>query len=405
MKRLFKWFGILTLGVILLVGSFWAFLTIRSHQTYVLPKPAGAYHVGHNLYDWTDSNRTNTFAGKPQEKRELMADVWYPTNQTNGARTPYLPANWQKAADADEGGGLLLKRPLDHIQTNSISNAKIAAGSFPLVIFQPGYGRIAADYTSYAENLASQGYIVIASSPTYISDLVVLQNGTKITRTAQSSLPENAASLSPEMKAAAAKLLVTSVGDASFLIDKAAAMNADQKNDFYNRIDLSNIGEMGHSLGGAAAYQACKVDMRCKVAINMDGTLYGNTAPSRVPYLFISSDHSQDQGATKQEDDFNDSILACQSQPTYHINIANSAHFNFSDLALYSYKPVMELFGVVGSVNPHQAIRVSNTYVGDMLDIYLKQQSAHTLNTHYQPAGVTVQVIKPAHEDIYPVRC
>jgi pimeloyl-ACP methyl ester carboxylesterase len=392
MKKFFKWLGIVVLAIVFLVIGLWSYLLIRSHITYVLPKPTGSYHVGHRMYDWTDANRSNAFVGKPQEKRELMADVWYPTNQTSGTPAPYLPAAWQKAADDQDGGGTLLKHPLSRIKTNGFENATVANRKFPLVIFQPGYGRNAADYTAFAENLASNGYIVVASSPTYIADLVVLGDGQVVKSSPKAALPENVSGLDPSMKQASEKLLAVWTGDDSFLIDQATSMSSDQQGTFYGKIDLGNVGVMGHSMGGAAAYQVCKTDTRCKAAIDLDGTLYGDTKTiSRVPFMYLSSDHSKDQGATKQEDDYNDSLLVQQTQDTYHVSIAHTAHFNFSDLALYSVKPAMQLFGVVSSIDGKQGIFLTNTYVNDMFTKYLKHETASHLDSANQLHDATVQ--------------
>ena len=155
---------------------------------------------------------------------------------------------------------------------------------------------------------------------------------------------------------------------------------------------MGNVGVMGHSLGGAAAYQVCKMDTRCTVAIDMDGTLYGDTSqPSRVPLMYLSSDKTKDEGEVLKEDDYTVNLLNRQQQTTYQVSVTGTAHFNFSDLALYSYKPVMRLLGVVGPIDGQHAITLSNQFLEDMLGKYLKDQLPHYLDSTQPPSDAQIK--------------
>lgn len=390
LKRIPKILGILVLVLIILVICVVAYLAVTNNQKVELPKPTGPYHVGRTVYDWTDAQRTNTFVDKPSEKRELMVMAWYPTDVSNGPTAPYLPEPWLNAAEKDQSGlGELLTHKLTNVTTHSYADAKITSADkpFPLVILEPGLGRASYDYSAYAENLASHGYIVFSSSPTYLSDLVVFNDGHTAKASHKVALPETGSPVAPESLAMLAKLEQVYNGDITYLLDQADQLNTDPKSRWHNKIDTSNIGVMGHSLGGAAAYHVCLTDFRCKLAVDMDGTLYGETrSVNTVPFMFMSSDTSKAQGNVKIDDDYGKAILTRQVNPFYQVTIKDTAHFNYSDLAVRS--PLFRFFGALGSINGREGIITSNTYLNNMLDKYLKGQAPKYIDDTKQLPGV-----------------
>lgn len=76
--------------------------------------------------------------------------------------------------------------------------------------------------------------------------------------------------------------------DADFVINQLDQLNRDA---FEGKLDMDNIGMMGHSFGGATAFNAAYSNPRIKAGINMDGSLYnvnGKQAISK-PFLFMES--------------------------------------------------------------------------------------------------------------------
>ncbi len=351
-----------------------------------LPDPPGPYLVGRVGYDWVDPARSEAFAGHPAEKRELMVLAWYPADRAGAATAPYMPERWQHQAEQESGIGGLLTRRLSRIQTHSYDHAALAdlPGPLPLVILEPGFGRSSADYTTIAEHLASQGYLVLSSSPTYMSDLVVFDDGRVVHASAQAALPEGVDPLSPAFMAQASALLEIWEGDVTYLIDRAESLDADPNGAFYGRIDTASVGVIGHSFGGAAAYQVCKTDPRCKVAIDLDGTLYGDsTTVSAVPFMLIGADPSHARGDAGRVDGYTRGIFAAQTQPAYHVTVEGAAHFNFSDLALRA-SVAYRLLGAVGSIDGREGLSIANRYIDEMLGKYLEGQPSHGLDGKQQ---------------------
>lgn len=389
-------------GVVIGVGCIVLLLVTLGLVSYIsensrlqLSHPTGPYKVGRVSYDWTDEARTDTESTNPQAKRQLLAVIWYPAVHPTGPLAPYLPAAEMKAADKENDllGKLLTHNP-HKIITNSYDQATLASSArpFPVVILQPGLGRVSTDYSVIAENLASQGYVVISSSPTYIADEVDFNDGRIVKAAENLSLPDTEDIFSKQFTAKADKIMDLWQGDIKFLMDKATAINDDRANLFYHSMNTQTFGLVGHSFGGAASYQVCKADARCKVAVDLDGTLFGDTAAqSTAPLLLISTDYSGADKSSQKENNFNRRVALNNQGPTYHISIKGTSHMNFSDLAL-RLSSVMRLFGILGSIDGQKGLKIANTYTVQMLDHYLSEPQPLPLTFSNLPSGVTLEV-------------
>jgi predicted dienelactone hydrolase len=202
--------------------------------------------------------------------------VWYPAEAASGARTgSYWPADWQRALD--EAGGindLLHTRPaLIHpyaVDGASVSNSQ---RQYPMLVFAPGQGLAAADYTSIAEDLASNGYVVAGVNPTYSIDVVLSSD--RVVR-----------SVAKAENAGYGQLVSVWADDMRFVARQMTA-STDR---FRGRLESARIGFFGHSLGGAAAVEACRHDERCAGAADLDGRLGGDVLLSGLgkPFLFLA---------------------------------------------------------------------------------------------------------------------
>lgn len=387
--------GFLLLAILVVFGVFIGYMAVQSNRQVILPTPTGKYYVGRTVFDWTDQARTNAFAGKPNEKRELMVMTWYPTDAQSGTRASYLPQPWLDTAEKDQSGfGEILTHKLTNVQTNSYTDVPMSKSqkAYPVIILEPGLGRASYDYSSIAEDLASHGYIVLSSTPTYLADLAVFENGRIATAASSTKLSENETALSPNSLAKLVQLRDIYAGDISYLLTKAEQINVLTGSDWAGRLDTSRIGVMGHSLGGAAAYHVCLTDTRCKVTLDIDGTLFGEeNSVAKVPFMFLSSDTSNDTNTdAKKEDSYNQAILDKQGKPFYQVTIRGAEHFNFSDLALRSR--FIRYLGALGSVDGHVGIELNRLYEVALFDKYLVGAKPTRLNPNNTlPGSVIIQ--------------
>lgn len=369
-------------ALVFLVGGY---LLIAHHRPVPLASPTGTYPVGRVRYDWVDTARTDTLADRPSNSpRRLAIWIWYPATLTAASRpAPYLPAAWLRAQNNVQGLQRLslnnLLAPLietSTAQSHAYTGAPMAASqsAYPVLILQPGLGPAVPDYTVYAENLASHGYVVVGVNETDSSNLVVFADGQVARATAKGTIPDNATAAT-----AGSKLNVIGrvwTDDAIFVMNKLQGINADASSMFYRRLDLTRIGLFGHSFGGATAIAVCQRDTRCKAGADLDGTPIGDTMGTPVPrpFLFLSEEYPQGCPA---DENCRQLLQAYQraSGPAYFISIAGSKHFNFSDVALHFTtlgRFVVQQMGVIGSISPEQGLAVSNAYLVAFFDRYLK---------------------------------
>jgi hypothetical protein len=368
------WTGriIVSVGILLLIIV--AILWVRHDQKVALPTPTGPYVVGRSEFDWIDSNRLEPFSKLQEKHRELMVWVWYPTDSIlEGTKTvEYLPARWRHARQEQMGlaGKFLAQNPstiLDH----AYQDVPVSRGesSYPVIIMQPGLGPLASDYATIAEDLASHGYIVFASTPTYSSSVVVFHDGRVV-------LGSDDANISDQMSADEAQakldhLVEIWAQDNIFIMNQVEKLNAsDSSGIFTGRLSLDALGTLGHSFGGASALQTCSFDSRCRAGVDLDGTIYGDVVKTGVvqPFLFLWSETSYDAPTVLAMSEF----TKVSRNEIYQFNIKGMQHLNFSDYGV-EYQPALRLMGALGSIDGQKGLEITAMYITSFFDFELKK--------------------------------
>ncbi len=385
-RIILRWIGIALLSIIVLIGILIFYLNIAHNQPLTLTSPTGAYSVGRTEYDWTDASRIDTLADSVNVKRELAVWVWYPaTGSQNDATVPYLPPNWVTARNNDQGmaGGIIESR-FSSIKTHSFANIPLvgAQSTYPVIIMEPGMGPIPTDYTVYAENLASHGYIVVGINPTHTSNLIVFPDGRVALRSQNGTIPDSADAAAADQDASRIGKVWTE--DVLFVMDQLQSLNADQSSLFYNKLDLSHIGVFGHSFGGATAAAVCEIDPRCKAGADLDGTLfsYQASATLQAPFMFMAEDNCGKNCDTLRQ------AYSASNSAAYYLSIKGTRHFNFSDMAL-RLPPLSSILlrqlGYIGSIQPARGLEISNAYLVAFFDRYLKGTNSELLQSSTSP--------------------
>jgi predicted dienelactone hydrolase len=120
-----------------------------------LPKPSGKWQVGTQDLTWDKIDRSQT---------NIIAKVWYPTNDQFGKSSNYIDRLGRVFANAATMN-LLYKLIFWLLQRVTTSPAWIdampidAPDGLPIVLFSPGFGGINYLGTFYALEFASHGFI------------------------------------------------------------------------------------------------------------------------------------------------------------------------------------------------------------------------------------------------------
>ncbi len=369
-------------------------LWLRHNQDVVLPAPSGPFTVGRVGYDWVDQARPETLRPDTNAKRELMVWVWYPAAPPPGAApAPYLPEKWAAAIEQDGVLSAFLTQNLVHVHAHAVADAPLAPApnTFPVLLLEPGYGHIATDYSVLAEDLASHGYVVVGVTPTYSANIVVFPDGRVARRTPEGSIPEN----SPDAaRPVLNRLVAVWTADDQFALDQMMRLNAtDPDGRFTGRLDMAEVGALGHSLGGAAAAQFCHIDRRCKAGVDLDGTLYSEVVRAGLsqPFMFIWSEPANPNDAESQRSARDANAVFATLPHGYQMTVHGARHFNFADVAVL-YAPAFHWLGALGTIDGQRGLAITTTYVRAFFDNSLKQQATPLLdNPASDPPDVQIE--------------
>jgi dienelactone hydrolase len=368
------------LTLLILTGGYLGYAAIRHAQPVTLPATGGAYRVGRIVTEWTDQSRTDTLSPTPGKPRELAVWLWYPApKDASGPRAAYAPGLW--AALHFPGIAALGETDFDAVRGQSRQSVPVAAGRFPVVVLEPGLGLAAPQYTAIAENLASHGYLVAGVTPTYSANTTVLGGRVVAASPAGNPADLNGEDLhAPTAERAAVRLVRVWAADARFAANQVAAL--DRAGPLAGHVDTTGTAYVGHSLGGAAALQACQDDPQCTAAADLDGAQFGPVvrAGLRRPLLIMASDscvagtcrpttagERSDQATAR-------SLLSATTGPVRTYQVEGMRHFDFADYdALFVAWPLRQLLAL-GTLPRARGVTIASAYLTAFLDHAVRGQ-------------------------------
>ncbi|TAE28668.1 MAG: hypothetical protein EAZ91_14360 [Cytophagales bacterium] len=334
-----------------------------------LTRPQGEYAVGTEVFRWVDSARTEQITADPRDKRNVIAQAWYPAESKGETTRPlYLDGLHHLPPDIS-GIPSLFFNQYGQIDTYATQNATVSKTqkNWPVVLLLMGYGAARAFYTSLAVGLASCGYVVFAIDHPYESMLTELADGRLVTTLEKFSKGD------PDRLNFMENRLGIRVVDVQFVINQFGKKQPSSSN-VLSSLDLNRIGIAGHSLGGAAGAAAMAHDARLKAAVNLDGTLYGKLPKPNGPRPFLLVESNKSEVGHFERYEAGNQLLFNQFGGGYRYEIVEADHYSFTDVPLLLAPPTRFLVGHFLKVG--QIHTTTHTATVSLLDAFFE----HTLN-------------------------
>ncbi|ULQ55863.1 hypothetical protein KJS94_14530 [Flavihumibacter rivuli] len=268
--------------------------------------------------------------GEPGSPNALSAFLYLPVTTDSTALQDVLPIKeWQEAhlAFTQRKAGPTIGSKAAAAQQRLAIGGKAPQQTMPLLLFGPGLGWLATDYSYLLASLASKGNIVVGISALPISRLVYYPDG-KV---------EKIDKVIPDY---------TLMGDhLARGIEAILKYAEDPSSPIYGRVDKERVVAMGHSVSGASSLMAAAKQEKIRAVINLDGDVTGLFEEIRPtqPILYITT---QPQGVDSenignwQEDrserrrDLAFVNNASRSRSSIRIKIPGMYHSDFQDIAM-----------------------------------------------------------------------
>ncbi|MDB4872235.1 MAG: hypothetical protein JWL97_3239 [Gemmatimonadales bacterium] len=364
-----------------------------------LPQPTGIHRVGTDTFRMTD---TVAFPDLSRVVRPVTVQAWYPARGRPDSRVRYvedsqlidamISERYQEVSETDIRSWAKLKL---HASRASHPAPPPGAIGWPTLILSHGFGVSRVNYSSLALELASRGYVVLSVDYPYggftvAPDGRVLQPGGDSLRRRLGS----SAALASVDSALAWDARHWAVEAASAL-RRVAARRTDSRVLSLLAIDTTRVGILGHSLGGAAALQACRDDPIFRACADMDGAPVGDVerdgvpkpflvllsqpAPSAIPPKDSAERVHREQFARmgRERDSTWEAISSHSARvPSFIVKLQGTGHFSFSD-APFLMPSLLQ--GTGSTLSPIRAHILVVSYLTAFFDRFLRDAQPRLL--------------------------
>ncbi len=385
-----KWLRVLGYGlafILLILGSALSYAL----PVFELPKPTGPFAVASQYHYVKDESRLETITKAPDDYRELMIEVYYPSTETTPTYQ-YLTPEDRKGFALKYGLPPQTLHYLDGVNTYVQKEADAQEGVFPVLLFSPGYYTPASGYQSILADIASHGYVIFSINHSYETMSSRFPDGRELQfhqeyaannywsdemgkavdefDNAPEAEQREAVKNANRVFKGGAPMVARWADDITSVIDAIEAWNTDPSFALAGKLKLDQIGAFGHSRGGAGAVEASIFDQRIKAAVNLDGAQWGHVVDSTLhkPVAVLSS-----TGSVLY--DVNEYIYQ-QSKGAYFYDVAlaNSGHSNFSDIP---YMVRIPQLNEAGSIKPYVATASFNNFLLAFFRKHLKEEKVN----------------------------
>ena len=334
-----------------------------------MPEPDGPHKVGFRSFEVTNPERIGVAGISYSDSTKIGLDIWYPGDEVSG----YERKDWINIDPIIfEGFEIMTGYPkglfehLYRVRTNSFIGAPPSMNSsgWPIIILLLGWSSISELHTSLAESLASSGYLVAGiehpgacAVVTFSDNNVYYFLGNDLLDGLPEGTRENKLRFLSEYLSR----------DIDYVIEFLKEMNEDPYSDFYERLNMEDIGLYGHSGGGSVALRYALSNEEVPMVL-ADPTLEGFSIEELVsglsnPVLLMTS--SEWESGVNGE--FLSMVSKDSAKSNYNLSISGMRHVDFA--MVRNLSPLTYFFGETGRfMNKRDAVNYLDSAVKFFFD-------------------------------------
>ena len=370
--------------IFLVFSTILVFVTIVSSivlPVNKIPTPSGNYRIGTKTFNITDTNRLESYGNTTY--RRIRIQLFYPSDVVlNHEQSPWFidgKGTYQGLASSMNLPSFLISHT-KNIMSNSYIDAPISSkeNEYPVIVLSHGWSSLRNLHVDLAEEFASNGYVVVLIEHTYGS-LATVFNEDDIVNINYDALPET--SSQEEFMGYANKLVLTYASDVKTALDTLAKFNDGvDLNMFKDRLDLSNIGLLGHSTGGGGDVSLALNDTRIKALVGLDAWVEPISKDQidkglNIPTLFFRSESWQNLDNNLNLYD----LIKGNENNSYLYQIDGTIHTDFSMVYMFD-SPLARAINLTGTVKKDTLLNIEKTMLTSFFNKNLKNKEAENLD-------------------------
>jgi len=356
-------------------------VAMLAFPVYPMPVASGPFAIGTRSQVIVNHDRIEQYGDLAGQPRTFKVQYWYPAQTTDGFEQTKWIADGIAVPQALTRDWSLPFFVLDHIvsyDSSAYLNAPIstAKSRYPIVIISHGWSSKRTLHTDLAEELASQGYLVVGVEHTYGSLAAKLgDNEADFQFLFRDALPPRAQT--PNYLEFANLLVETYASDIIAAIDTLEGLNQGI-GAFQGRLDLTSIQVIGHSTGGGAAVKAAMDDKRITGVLGMDAWVEPLKDADLNAGLTTRALYLRSNGwETGENNAYLYRLLQTSENASLLYQIDGTTHYDFA--MVYMYSPLTRALGLTGSVNPQYLNQLLETVMLEFLSSNQPYQIDQTL--------------------------
>jgi len=328
-------------------------------------------------------------------RRKLMIRLFYPraSKSPNGRKLKCRPAGYAPGAVIDRlEEETVAGRQVD-IKTGVCQGGQVARGLHPVILLSHAYTATGSMYTSLASDLASRGFILAAIDRTYEAFAGGFPSGP--VREGVYGGPFDSVGAPADQSAALESIRAD---DASFVLTFVDGLSDRRSSPLWKHVDRKHSGIMGHSLGGATAFETANKDSRFDAAVNLDGEVWNDELAARnlkTPHLLLLSEAAL-------RDTFRLTLARAyygrQTGPKQALLFAGTKHYAFSDFQSLSPQVVAQypewpyasqMPSFIGTADPASTVALERRTLARYFKFYLGKKKSGAPQLESGPALTT----------------